>query len=154
MKAGYPNTTPLNFICTNRAFRSIFVVAALLGWVALSQRCALWQLLQSRQAAAVAQHDCCHKDSPQPGKTPDNEPRKAECCMALNVLVPDGSTKLPDSPFAESLTIPVEWISTAIQSLAVNNVILLDTGPPPDVPAFIELVLNRSLHSHAPPFSA
>ena len=154
MEEGYPNPTPLNFIRTNRAFRSLFVVAALLGWVALSQRCALWQLSKSRQVAAAAQHDCCHKDSPQPGKAPDQEPRKAECCMALNVLVPDCSTNLPDSPFADSLTVPVEWISVAIQSLSASTAIVLDTGPPPDVPAFTELVLQRSLHSHAPPFSA
>jgi hypothetical protein len=110
----------------------------------------LWQLSQSRQAAA-AQQDCCHRESPQPGKAP--APRQAECCVVLNVLVPDGA-KLPSTSFADYLAIPVEWVSTVIQSLSANSVTAIDTGPPPDVPAFTELVLNRSLHSHAPPFSA
>ena len=151
MKEGYPTNTPLNFIRTNSAFRSLFAVALLLGWVALSQRCALWQLSQAKQAAAV-QLDCCHKEIPQPGKAPDNAPRP-ECCKALNVLVPDG-VKLPATSLADYLPIPVEWVSAVIQSLSANDITALDTGPPPDVPAFTELVLNRSLHSHAPPFSA
>ena len=141
----------VNVIRTSRIIRTTCILMALLGWVALSQRCALWQLLAARQTGQV-QKICCHHDSPEPGKAPADAPRSAECCKALKVLVPDG-TKAPATPVADSPPLPAEWLSVVLQPISESSAVT-GTGPPADVPAFAEFVLNRSLLSHAPPTPA
>lgn len=137
----------LNTIRTSRALRTILVLATMLGWGMLSQRCALGQLLTAKQAAA-AQHSCCQKSQPQPSQAP----RTAECCKTLNVLVPD-SARLPAELDSAQLLLPAEW--SLVLHLALPEQSAAPTAsPPPDVPAFTELVLQRSLLSHAPPQAA
>lgn len=148
MKEGYP-ITALNSIRTNHTFRTLLIVAMLFGWLGLSQRCALGQMLKTAQTAAV-QHECCKRDSQQPLKAPTDGSRGAECCQALSVLVPDGA-KLPLTPLTESVCLAFEGIFAALQPRSVESTAVFDTGPPPDVPAFAELVLHRSLRSLAPP---
>ena len=143
-----PSIRSVNVIRTNGTLRITCVLVALLGWVTFSQRCAIWQLSQAKKAAQL-QMDCCHKESPKPEKKPTDAPRIAECCKALHVLVPDGA-KTPATPLADSLPFPAELL-LAVLPPVVEDTAQTDTGPPPDVPAFAEIVLNRSLLSHAPP---
>ena len=138
----------VNVIRTNGTLRITCVLVALLGWVALSQRCAIWQLLQTKQAAEM-QMSCCHASSPKQEKAPADAPRTPECCKALNVLVPDGA-KAPANSVADCPPCPAELL-LAVLPPVVEDTTQTDTGPPPDVPTFAELVLNRSLLSHAPP---
>lgn len=76
------------------------------------------------------------------------------CCKSLRVLPADAGAKLVKAP--ESLPI-VEWVRVALAETgaaerpaakAVNA-----TGPP-GAWSFAEVVLQRSLPSHAPPFVA
>ncbi len=137
----------LNSIRSNRALRTILVIATMLGWGLLSQRCAFGQLLAAKQAA-VAQHECCQKSQPQPSETP----RTAECCKVLNVLLPD-SAKLPAELDSTQLLLSAEWFVVLHLTLPEQSTTPA-AEPPPDVPAFTELVLQRSLLSHAPPQAA
>ena len=150
MKPGYPSTA-LNLLRTHHAFRISLVVAMLCGWFALSQRCALGQMLKAKQAAAV-QHECCAKGGSEPGQLP-TDGRSAECCQDLSVVLP-AAAKLPDISITESLLLPVEWIVAALDLRATENPVAAGMSPPPEALAFTELVLHRSLRSHAPPVFA
>jgi len=108
----------VNSLRTYHAFRISLIVAMLVGWFALSQRCALGQMLKARQAAAV-QHECCEKGASQSGQLP-GDGRSAECCQTLSVIVPDGA-KAPDISITESLPLPVEWIVAALDLRATKN---------------------------------
>ncbi len=123
----------------------------LVGWFALSQRCALGQMLKAKQAAAV-QHECCEKGGSHSGRMP-TDGRSAECCQELSVVVPDGAKAL-DTSITENLLLPVEWIVAALDSRATGNPVVAGTSPPTEALAFTELVLHRSLRSHAPPVLA
>lgn len=142
----------MNALRTNQTLRLALVVAMLLGWVVLSQRCALGQLLKAQQAAAV-QHGCCAKSQPQPAEAPQKGGPGAECCQALHALVPDGA-KLPDASITASAPLPREWMFAALETMASARTATTCAGPPPDVPGFVELVLHRSLRAQAPPLLA
>ena len=75
------------------------------------------------------------------------------CCRTLTIVLADGA-KLPAATALENVTLPVEWLVAFAIALPEEKRDALDTGPPPDVPGFVELVLHRSLHSHAPPSAA
>ncbi len=75
-----------------------------------------------------------------------------QCCKSLHVLVP-ADAKLPLASSLEILALPVASPVFAV-ALTEMRVAAPATGPPPDVPTFTELVLHRSLRSHAPPFRA
>lgn len=124
----------------------------MLGWALLSQRCGLSQLLKAKQAMAV-EHECCQKNNSQPDNTPIDGSRTAECCKVLNVLMPD-TVKLPDGDVAAQVFDPVEWFVVLSLALSDEGRVCPAFGLPPDVPAFAELVLQRSLLSHAPPYPA
>ena len=150
MKHDY-SSTALNSLRTHHTLRSLLIVAILLGWLAFSQRCALAQMLKAKQAAAV-QHECCEKGGSQSGQVP-GDGRSAECCQELSVVMPDAA-KVPDTAITESLLLPVEWIVAALDLRATGNLVAAGTSPPPELLAFTELVLHRSLRSHAPPVLA
>ena len=97
-------------------------------------------------------HACCHNSTSLPVKKPMDGQPGMQCCKSLNALVP-ADAKLPVASLLEILTLlPVEWSLRAV--VPELSPATPATGPPPDFPAFAELVLHRSLHSHAPPFLA
>ena len=142
----------LNSIRNNQTLRISLIVAMLLGWVVLSQRCVLGQMLKAAQTAAV-QHECCKRGSQPPVNAPTDRSPRAECCQALKVLLPDAA-KLPLAAPTEGVWLSFEWMLTLLPPLTTERALLSDTGPPPDQPGFVELVLHRSLRSHAPPVPA
>ncbi len=149
---GYSVTTTLNAFRNNHSLRIVAVVVTLLGWFVLSNHCALGRLAPGVVAKKEkTAHECCHNGSSQPAKKPADGKEGMQCCKSLHALVPVDA-KLPVAFSVEIFTLPVEWsILAAAPELSPAAPA---TGPPPDVPAFAELVLHRSLHSHAPPFLA
>lgn len=136
-------------IRTSNAFRTLLIMVMLLAWSAFSQRCALGQILNARQAAAV-QHACCKQEGQIPLK---NEPmgKGAECCQALSVVVPCEANLTPGPP-SESSCILQELLGCVLLSpRAKVSPEFVDSGPPRGLRTFVELVLHRSLRSHAPP---
>lgn len=96
-------------------------------------------------------HECCENGTPQPVKKPADGKQGMQCCKSLHALV-SPEAKLPAASLFEIFTLPDEWsILVLVPELSPATPA---TGPPPDVPAFAELVLHRSLQSHAPPFFA
>ena len=144
----------MNFIRTNFALRAATVTVAFFAWVVLSNHCALADMLAVKTAPVPAEkHGCCNHH-PAPAKDgKQRPPMQQECCKSLNVLVHDG-VKLPVAPLLEIVALPVGWQAVPALTLQEEDSAAPATGPPPDVPGFIELVLHRSLRSHAPPFAA
>jgi len=137
----------LNAIRASRFLRIVVVMAMVVGWFVLSNHCALGLMTSPTGAQKV--HGCCHHGTSQPMKEPANSARSMECCKSLHAVVSEGP-QLPVAPLLEGITLPA--VLTA--ALPEPSVAASRTGPPPDVPSFTELVLHRSLRSHAPPFVA
>jgi len=119
----------------------------LAAWVVLSNHCALAALWVGKPAKVVVVKTCgCN---PEPAKTPGEKPASTECCKTLHAKMPD-SAKLGGPPAQFCLLWIVDWACFAEgQSMPASTVKW--TGPPPRAATFSELVLQRSLQSHAPP---
>ena len=121
------------------------------GWFVLSNHCALGRMAQTPQVKK--EHACCHNGDSKPAKQPADGEQDVQCCKSLHAVVPDG---VKDA----SLTPPTFVVAVlgALFDLEAQTekavVIASDTGPPPRAASFSELVLHRSLRSHAPPFLA
>ena len=149
----YRNST-VNAVRTNFAFRVATVTVAIFAWLVLSNHCALAEMLSVKTAPVPEEEGgCCHQNSaPQSDEKPC-PPMRQGCCKSLTIVVPDGA-KLPTATALKNVALPVEWLPAFTVAMPEENRAAPDTGPPPDVPGFIELVLHRSLRSHAPPFAA
>lgn len=75
------------------------------------------------------------------------------CCKTLKVAVPDDS-KVPQVVVAAFVPVFAEVLTLFAHAHVSGSTTTHDNGPPPDSPTFAELVLNRSLLSHAPPVLA
>ena len=143
----------MNAIRTNRLLRITIVTMALFGWFVLSNHCALAESL-ARQARAQAEGgSCCHQS---PGSKHDEKPcpqMPQGCCKTLKVAMPDGG-KLPSAATADIAPVVVEIFHALTLAADAEIAAAPDIGPPPDSPTFAELVLHRSLRSHAPPVFA
>lgn len=136
---------------TNRITRAVIVAMTLLGWIVLSNHCALGQMAHTPQARKT--HACCQNGEPKQEQQPpvDGKPG-LECCKALHVILPIGA-KIDLS----SVTYFVAVLATTLtleDKTGEPVVVACDSGPPPRAATFSELVLQRSLRSHAPPFFA
>ena len=121
---------------------STFLVGVVaLSWLVASNHCALAALENSQKAA----HACCHER----GKT-DPQPQSAiQCCDTFHVTVP----ALVTAPETQLHALEPAWAEAspiAVAALLECRVAFSATGPPRAL-GFVELVLNRSLLSHAPP---
>ena len=123
----------------------------LAGWLALSNHCALG--LMAKTVVAQKAHSCCHNGNSEPVKEPGDGKRNVECCKSLHAVMPV-TAKLPAAQAPLLAVLPVVWVLALHAQVPAQTASAGDTGPPPDVPTFAELVLNRSLLSHAPPLLA
>ncbi len=122
------------------------------GWFVLSNHCALARMALRAEAERLEKaHECCRNGTTQPAGQPMDGKPEMQCCKSLHALVP-ADAKLPVASSLEILVLPVEWSPVAVATEL--SPAAPATGPPPDVPGFAELVLHRSLRSHAPPLRA
>ncbi len=137
--------------CQATAFRWATLTLAAFSWLALSNHCALGlAMVENHGPKEVAAHDCCA--SPIPSHPPPARESSAPCCKTLPVVSLAPATAPPWNPFG------VPGSSSDLQSMVLEPPafrasfrLFLDTGPP-NALSFAELVLQRSLLSHAPPF--
>ena len=123
----------------------------LVGWFVLSNHCALGRVTQ--KAEVKKEHACCHNGDSQPAKAPMDGGQGMQCCKSLHAVAPDAA-KLGALPTLLFLGAVPAWVETLNLENKAVLVSTLDTGPPPRAASFTELVLHRSLRSHAPPFLA
>lgn len=125
-------------------------MATFVGWFVLSNHCALGGI-GSRGAAQKA-HGCCDNGTSQPVKAPTDGEGRMGCCKSLHAVVPEGA-QFADGPPPFVVGAFVAWVLIRDAQPQVLLVPFGDTGPPGSE-SFSELVLHRSLRSHAPPFLA
>ncbi len=139
----------MNSLRNNAVFRTLWVVVILLGYTVLANHCALASYAAKQTVSGGA--SCCeHKTVSHPAPQPCHE-MPGGCCKSLKVTTPD-TAKAPLPDF--SLVLPDLSEPFAQPVITLLPVAIPSTGPPPDFPSFVELVLNRSLLSHAPPVCA
>jgi|GEM_PF-2819270 len=113
-----------------------------LGWLALSNHCALAALAAPPDSA----QGCCR--NPDAGQLPE----MVECCWSTHALKPDAAPASPQ-PVPEPLLLPegcgemvLPWPVRVACALPVNV-----SDPPEAVRSFAETVLQRTLPALAPP---
>jgi hypothetical protein len=122
------------------------VAIAICSWIAISNHCAF--------AAMATKTDSVQTGCPFHSKPAKHEPSQLQCCKTLRAVV-FAQTKTwarDDAKFFDvNLCVKefalVEFLPNAQASSS------LDTGPP-GARSFAELILQRSLLAHAPPFVA
>jgi hypothetical protein len=123
------------------------VAVMLLSWLVITNHCALGRLQQ-----ATAPHAHCHATKGDTSKpAPGNGMR--ECCQAMKASVSGAlvlKVKLVQLELAPYIA-PAELVTPVV---APTPAIFLDHGPPGGAVSFAEIVLQRSLLSHAPPVRA
>ena len=120
----------------------------LLSWLVLTNHCALAAILPSAVAESVHSH--CHAAMHQDGK---NSPSQGirECCQVVKASL---TSKIVVKFDASSFALPVYTILAVLAPRTDEPAeeLLQDHGPP-GTSSFAEIVLQRSLLSHAPPIS-
>jgi hypothetical protein len=129
--------------------RCLIIAVAICSWFAISNHCAFAALAtktDSVQAACPFHSTPAKQEKPAAG---------AQCCKILRAVAPVAvkgwardDTNLSDSDgYGGEHALTIAYSQTTLVPLS------LDTGPP-GVRSFAELILQRSLLAHAPPFLA
>ena len=128
----------------NAPIRYAAVAIAICSWIAVSNHCAF---------AAVAPENKAETECPfhsKPAKQKEQS-SQVQCCKVLRavVLAKTKDWARNDAKFCDA-NFPIQTDLVPC-SLRTVSPLLLDTGPPGAF-SFAELILQRSLHAHAPPF--
>jgi hypothetical protein len=128
--------------------RFAVVAITICSWIAVSNHCAF--------AAVAAQIDKAQTECPFHSKPANHKERSSQvqCCKVLRavVLAKTKDWVRDDAKFCDA-NFPVQSSALIVYSARTVAPLLLDTGPP-DAFSFAELILQRSLLAHAPPFSS
>jgi hypothetical protein len=131
------------------AFRVSVVVIAALGWLALSNHCAIGAV----EAHAAKTCMTCHGSSTS-NHAPSKNNEGVECCKVVRATLLTPPKSLVS--FNQLLFAAFKYLVGIIvlpHADEQNGVIEWDTGPPGAL-SFSETVLQRSILAHAPPFLA
>ena len=124
--------------------RAAIVVVAICSWFAISNHCAFAALATKTDSTGCPFHS-------KPAKQ-EKQSTQAQCCKILRAVAPVAtkSWTRDDAKFSEADHYYDERALITAYSQTTLAPLLLDTGPP-DAHSFAELILQRSLHAHAPP---
>jgi hypothetical protein len=128
--------------------RCLIVAATICSWFAISNHCAF--------AAIATKTDSAQAVCPFHSKAEKQKKQSSQvqCCKILRAVVPTIAKGWirSDGDFSD-IHFPFENCSLLVHFRHALAPLLLDTGPP-DAHSFAELILQRSLLAHAPPFLA
>jgi hypothetical protein len=132
----------------NANTRCAVVLVAICSWFAISNHCAFAAVATKTDSV---QTECPFHSTPAKQK---QEPSQLQCCKILRAVVfaqtkswARDDAKFFDLELRVEEFVLVEFLPNARASSS------LDTGPP-GARSFAELILQRSVLSHAPPFRA
>jgi hypothetical protein len=128
--------------------RCAVVLMAICSWFAVSNHCAFAAVATKIHAA---QTECPFHSKPAKQKP---ESSQLQCCKILRAVVfaQTKSWARDDAKFSDA-GLHVEEFARLVLSDNARVSLPLDTGPP-GAHSFAELILQRSLFAHAPPFRA
>ncbi len=122
------------------------VAIAICSWIAVSNHCAFAAVATELEKPEA---ECPFHSKPAKQK---QESSQVQCCKVLRavVFVKDKTLARDDAQFVAA-NFPVQKGVIVLDSSPAVAPLLLDTGPPGAL-SFTELILQRSLLAHAPPF--
>src|ERR1043166_6577981 len=128
------------------SIRCAGVAIAICSWVAISNHCAFAAIAKEADSAQLA---CPFHSKPIKEK---QQAAQVQCCKVLRAVVVAQSKAWArdDAKVLDVDVRPHEFALIALQGNA-QPAWPLNTGPP-DAHSFAELILQRSLFAHAPPF--
>jgi hypothetical protein len=129
----------------NAATRSAIVAVAICSWLAISNHCVFGAIANPvRETRSVCPFH------PEPVK-PQAPPSGIQCCKILRAVVPMASkSRARDDTKFSDVDLRIDEFVLVAHLHAAPAPLPLDTGPP-EALSFAELILQRSLFSHAPP---
>jgi hypothetical protein len=138
----------VNRLALFRSARAFGVLVMLAAWFALSNHCALLAL----QHVAQAEHQCCHTSLPGSSEPPGSH--EGVCCKTLRAVPLESAVK-PANPQTADELFATAWVPSSHAGVEAYfaGVVVEATGPPRSL-SFAEVVLQRSVLSHAPPLLA
>jgi hypothetical protein len=138
----------LTTVVVKAIVRSASVAIAICSWFAISNHCAFAAVATKSDSAQTA---CPFHSKPAKQK---QEPSQLQCCKILRavVLAQTKSWARDDAKFSD-VCLRVEEFAHLALSHSAQASLPLGTGPP-SARSFAELILQRSLLAHAPPFRA
>jgi hypothetical protein len=131
-----------------KAVHGAIVLMTIAAWFIISNHCALGVVLSANNSAS--EHANCHQSQPAPEEKSGDE--QLPCCKVLRATIGNGFDSIginaqfwQEFPYTEhAILVSRDLLLASVPSTE------LDTGPP-FAPSFVELILQRSLLSHAPP---
>ena len=136
-------------IC-DRVIQISIVLTTVVAWLSISNHCAVGALAAAKTQSQMAQMHC-HGSQPSPAKKDGG--KEMPCCKVLRATIAKDRSIVQDPV---TLAQPIQYpavveilLFSSLQPSGISNE--FDTGPP-FVSSFAELILQRSLFSHAPPF--
>ena len=128
--------------------RCAVVLIAICSWLAISNHCAFAAVATKTNSV---QTECPFHSTPAKQK---QEPSQLQCCKILRAVVfaQTKSWARDDAKFFDVDLCVEEFVLVALLPNAQASS-SLDTGPP-GARSFAELILQRSVLAHAPPFRA
>ena len=135
----------------NKTAQVAIVGLSIVAWFTISNHCALGGLVASAKMQSATEPMHCHGDQPSPPKKSGG--REMPCCKILcATLSGEGKTvQNPSTNFLPIQSLAFVALVSADDARFHRRPLELDTGPP-GWHSFAELVLQRSIVAHAPPF--
>jgi hypothetical protein len=132
----------------HRSARSVIVAGAICSWLAITNHCAFAALGTKTNSV---QSECPFHSKPAKQKEQSSQ---IQCCKILRAVVLKKAKNWArdDAKFSDINLRLEEFALIALQRSALVP-LFLDTGPPA-AHSFAELILQRSLLVHAPPYLA
>jgi hypothetical protein len=128
------------------SMRCLIVAITICSWFTISNHCAFAAMATKDDSAQTA---CPFHSKPEKQKEQSSQ---VQCCKILRAVVPTIAKSWARSDGDVSdIYFPFEDCRLLAHFRDALAPLLVDTGPP-DAHSFAELILQRSLFAHAPPF--
>jgi hypothetical protein len=138
----------MNTFGRSRIVQLAIVPFMMFSWIAISNHCAFGAVATKSEPS---QSECPFHSKPAKQK---EQSTQVQCCKILRAVVStaEKSWTRDDTTFSD-IDLYFEKLALIVTSRNALLPLLLDTGPP-GARSFAELILQRSILAHAPPFLA
>ena len=138
----------MNTFGRSRIVQLAIVPFMMFSWIAISNHCAFGAVATKSEPS---QSECPFHSKPAKQK---EQSTQVQCCKILRAVVSTaGKSWTRDQTSFSDIDPYFEKLALSVTSRNALLPLLLDTGPP-GARSFAELILQRSILAHAPPFLA
>jgi hypothetical protein len=135
-------------LAQSKAIRGVVILFSVVAWLSLSNHCAVAAIVLAKTQSSEMR---CHGPQPSPAKKDGG--KEMPCCKVLRATIAKDRSMVQDpvmsaQPIQYPAVVEILLFSSSQLSSISNE---FDTGPPFAL-SFAELIFQRSLFSHAPPF--